>query len=114
MAYDEELARRIRELLAGEVDVTETRMFGGLAFLVRGNMAVGASGQGGLMVRVDRADTDTLVETTDARPMEMRGRPMQGWLRVDAEHVETEGRLAEWVERGTAAARALPAKQPRP
>ena len=110
MAYDEELARRIRGLLAGEADVTETRMFGGLAFLVGGNMAVGASGQGGLMVRVDRAETDTLVETTDARPMVMRGRPMQGWLRVDAAHVETDERLAAWVERGAAAARALPPK----
>jgi len=111
VAYDDGLAQRIRTLLAGEADVTETRMFGGLAFLVGGNMAVGASGQGGLMVRVDRGETDTLVETTEARPMEMRGRPMQGWLRVDAEDVETDDRLAAWVERGTAAARALPAKR---
>src|SRR4051794_10308357 len=114
MAYDEELARRIRELLAPEPAVTETTMFGGLAFLVGGNMAVGASGRGGLMVRVNPAETDTLVETTDARPMEMRGRPMQGWLRIGAQHVEADDRLAEWVERGAAAARALPAKEPKP
>ncbi|HET7651383.1 MAG TPA: TfoX/Sxy family protein, partial [Acidimicrobiales bacterium] len=84
MAYDEELADRIRALVAGERGVTEKKMFGGLAFLVGGNMAVAASGQGGLLVRVDPAEGDRLVRTTKAEPMEMRGRSMSGWLRVDA------------------------------
>ena len=84
MAYDEELAGRIRDLVAGEKGLTEKEMFGGLAFLIGGNMAVAASGQGGLLVRVDPAESDELVASTDARPMEMRGREMAGWLRVDA------------------------------
>jgi TfoX/Sxy family transcriptional regulator of competence genes len=111
MAYDEALAVRIRELLAGESDVTEQKMFGGLAFLVGGNMAVAASGQGGIMVRVDPARSDTFVATTDAYPLAMRCRPMQGWLRVDSEHLRTERQLATWVERGTAYAGSLPAKR---
>ena len=111
MAYDEALAERIREELAGESDVTEKKMFGGLAFLVGGNMAVGASGQGGALVRVDPAESETLVATTSARPMEMRGREMAGWLRVAAEDVSGEQELAEWVRRGVAYARSLPAKQ---
>ncbi|HEV3408538.1 MAG TPA: TfoX/Sxy family protein [Gaiellaceae bacterium] len=110
MAYDEALADRIRELLGGEPDLTEKKMFGGLAFLVGGNMAVAASGQGGVLVRVDPAESDTLVETTNARPMEMRGREMKGWLRVDADDVRTERDLARWVERGVTYARSLPAK----
>ena len=110
MAYDEELANRIRELVGGESDLSETKMFGGLAFLIGGNMAVAASGQGGVLVRVDPAQSDTLVATTNARLMEMRGRPMRGWLRVDAEDVRTERQLAKWVELGTAYARSLPAK----
>jgi TfoX/Sxy family transcriptional regulator of competence genes len=111
MAYDEELADRIRELIAGEPGLTEQRMFGGLAFLIGGNMAVAASGQGGLLVRADPAQSDSLVATTDARPFEMRGRPMQGWLRVDSEHVRTKPELARWVDVGTAYARSLPAKR---
>ena len=111
MAYDEELANRIRELIAGEPDLTEKKMFGGLAFLAGGNMAVAASGQGGVLVRVDPAETDRLVATTSARPMEMRGRPMQGWLRVDPEHLRTRRQLAKWVELGTAYARSLPRKR---
>jgi TfoX/Sxy family transcriptional regulator of competence genes len=111
MAYDEQLAGRIRELLEGETGVTEQRMFGGLAFLVRGNMAVAASGQGGVMVRVDPADSDNLVATTTARLMEMGGRSMSGWLRVDASDVQTEDELAGWVTRGTTSARSLPAKK---
>jgi TfoX/Sxy family transcriptional regulator of competence genes len=110
MAYDEELARRIRELLAGESGVAEKKMFGGLAFLVGGNMAVAASGQGGLLIRVDPTESDTLVASTAARPMEMRGRQMQGWLRVDADDVRNEPDLASWVELGTTYARSLPAK----
>jgi TfoX/Sxy family transcriptional regulator of competence genes len=110
VAYDEELADRIREQITGEPDVTERKMVGGLAFLVRGNMAVAASGQGGLLVRVDPAQSDTLVATTNARPMEMRGRPMQGWLRVGSAEIRTARELTMWVQRGVAFARSLPAK----
>ncbi len=110
MAYDEELAGRIRELIGKEPDLTEKKMFGGLAFLIGGNMAIAAGGQGGLLVRVDPEESETLVEITSARPMEMRGREMTGWLRVEAEDVPTNDALAEWVERGTAYARSLPAK----
>jgi TfoX/Sxy family transcriptional regulator of competence genes len=110
MAYDEALAERIRELVAGEQELTEKQMFGGLAFLIGGNMAVAASGQGGVMVRVDPAMSDELVATTDARPMEMRGRPMQGWLRVRSEHIQTRAQLVEWVNLGTTYARTLPSK----
>jgi TfoX/Sxy family transcriptional regulator of competence genes len=111
MAYDEDIANGVRELLAGEPAVTEKQMFGGLAFLVGGNMAVAASGQGGLMVRVAPEDTDDLVAKPHARPFEMRGRPMQGWLRVDAEGVGTKRQLEPWVRRGVAYARSLPPKR---
>ena len=111
MAYDEELAGRIRDLVAREPDLTEKKMFGGLAFLVGGNMAVAASGQGGILVRVDPAESDTLVATTSARVMEMRGRQMRGWLRVDPEDVRTEQELARWVGLGTTYAGSLPAKR---
>jgi TfoX/Sxy family transcriptional regulator of competence genes len=111
MAYDEELAARIRELVPADAAATEKKMFGGLAFLVNGNMAVGASGQGGLLVRVDPALSSTLVATTPAREMVMRGRAMAGWLRVDSEDVDADEALAEWVERGVAYARSLPAKR---
>jgi TfoX/Sxy family transcriptional regulator of competence genes len=111
MAYDEDLANRIRELIAGEPDVTEQRMFGGLAFLVAGNMSVAASGQGGLMVRVDPGDSDALLAKPHVRPFEMRGRAMQGWLRVDAEGVRTKRQLDPWVRRGVAYARGLPPKR---
>jgi TfoX/Sxy family transcriptional regulator of competence genes len=110
MAYDEELAERIRARVAGEPSLTEKKMFGGLAFLVGGNMAVAASGQGGLLVRVDPSESDTLVSASGARPMEMRGREMAGWLRVDGEDVRTDDELSKWVELGTAYARSLPAK----
>ncbi len=111
MAYDEELADRIRELVGGEAELTERKMFGGLAFLIGGNMAVAASGQGGVLVRVDPAESDRLVATTNARPMEMRGREMAGWLRVGPEDVRTRRQLARWVELGTGFARSLPAKR---
>ena len=110
MAYDEELAARIRALVAGEPALTEKKMFGGLAFLVGGNMAIAASGQGGLLVRVDPEESDQLVSSTEATTMEMRGREMKGWLRVASEHVGTKDQLAEWVERGTSYARSLPPK----
>ena len=111
MAYDEALADRIRELISGERALTEKKMFGGLAFLVGGNMAVAASGQGGLMVRVDPAQSDDLVESTGAEPMVMRGRPMAGWLRIATADVRTKPQLATWVKRGTDYARSLPAKR---
>jgi TfoX/Sxy family transcriptional regulator of competence genes len=110
VAYDEALAEWIRELVAGEPNLTEKKMFGGLAFLVGGNMAIAASGQGGVLVRCDPAQSDDLVAKTDARPFEMRGREMQGWLRVDDEHVRTKRQLENWAKIGTAYARSLPAK----
>ncbi len=100
----------MRELLPNRRGIVEKKMFGGLAFLVDGNMAVAASGQGGILVRVDPEESDALVSRTKAYPMEMRGRPMQGWLRVDAENVRTKPQLAKWVERGTSYARSLPPK----
>jgi TfoX/Sxy family transcriptional regulator of competence genes len=113
MAYDEELADRIREQLAGEPGLSEQKMFGGLAFLIGGNMAIAASGQGGLLVRADPDESDTLVATTNARLMEMRGKEMRGWLRIDAEDVRTKRELAKWANLGTTYARSLPAKQGR-
>jgi TfoX/Sxy family transcriptional regulator of competence genes len=110
MAYDEDLAQRIRELIAAEPDVTERSMFGGLAFLVAGNMSVAASGQGGLMVRVEPDETDTLLAEPHAHAFEMRGRAMRGWLRVDAPAVQTKSQVAPWVRRGVAYARSLPPK----
>src|SRR5262249_31527346 len=110
MAYDEELASRIRGLVGERPDLAEKKMFGGLAFLVGGNMAVAASGQGGLLVRVDPAQSDELVTTTGARVMEMRGKEMRGWLRVDSSDVESDSELACWVERGVDYAGSLPAK----
>src|SRR3954452_6338615 len=100
MPYDEDLANRIRELMADEPGVTEMRMFGGLAFLLGGNMSVAASGQGGLMVRVDPAQTEALLGEPGAQLCEMRGRGMDGWLRVDAERVGTQAQLEPWVRRG--------------
>jgi TfoX/Sxy family transcriptional regulator of competence genes len=110
MAYDEELAERIRELIAGESGVTEKKMFGGLAFLVGGNMAVAASGQGGLLARVDPEDGDALLAKPHVEPMEMRGRAMTGWLLVDDEGIRTKRQLESWVKRGVAYARTLPPK----
>jgi TfoX/Sxy family transcriptional regulator of competence genes len=94
MPYDEELAARIREFVADQAGVTEKKMFGGLAFLVGGNMAVAASGRGGLMVRVDPAESDALVDKTAARMVEMRGRLMPGWLRLASEDLRTKRQLA--------------------
>src|SRR2546421_8713321 len=108
--YDEDLADRIREQLSNEPNVTEQRMFGGLAFLVGGNMSVAASGQGGLLVRVDPEEGDALLEEPHVSPMEMRGRSMAGWLRVAPEGLGTEPELEPWVGRGIAYARSLPAK----
>jgi hypothetical protein len=111
MAYDEELAGRIRDLVGDEPNLKEQKMFGGLAFLIGGNMAIAASGQGGILVNADPEESDALVASTDAYLMEMRGKQMRGWLRVDPEHVGTKRQLAKWVELGTGYARSLPAKR---
>lgn len=111
MAYDEDLANRVRELLLTEEGVSEKRMFGGLAFLIEGNMSVSASGQGGLLLRVEPGETDALLREPHAHPLEMRGRVMNGWLRVDAEGLTTSRDLEQWVARGVTYARSLPAKR---
>jgi TfoX/Sxy family transcriptional regulator of competence genes len=110
VAYDEDLADRIRELVAAERGLSEQKMFGGLAFLIGGHMAVSASGRGGLMVRVDPAQSDKLVATTAAELMVMRGRAMDGWLRVPSDQVRTKRQLTTWVNRGVAYAQSLPPK----
>jgi TfoX/Sxy family transcriptional regulator of competence genes len=110
MAYDHDLAERIRELVRAEPAVTEKAMFGGLAFLVNGNMAVSASGQGGLLLRVDPAQTDELVEEPQVQHFEMRGRKMAGWLRVAPEAVTSDAALRQWVAHGLRYAGSLPPK----
>jgi hypothetical protein len=109
MPYDQGLADRLRDLLGGEPGLAEKKMFGGLAFLIGGNMALAASGHGGLMVRVDPAESDTLTSTR-ARVVEMRGRPMRGWLYLELADVGSAGELAAWVSRGASFARSLSAK----
>ncbi|MGH2711744.1 MAG: TfoX/Sxy family protein [Actinomycetota bacterium] len=111
MAYDEDLADRMRELLAGTPGLTEQKMFGGLGFMIGGNMAIGASGQGGALVRVDPTRSDKIVETTKARLMEMRGRQMAGWLRVDSDDLKTKRQLERWVTLGSDYAKSLPPKR---
>jgi len=110
MAYDEDLANRIRELLAGEPGVVEQKMFGGLAFLIGGHMSVSASGRGGLLLHVPHEETEALVAKPYAGPFEMRGKTMDGWLRVEAEGVKTKRQLERWVKRGVDYARSLPPK----
>lgn len=110
MAYDESVAQQIRDLVVGDLDVTEKKMFGGLAFLVNGNMSVAASGSGGLMVRLDPQDTETLLARAGVTPFEMRGKPMKGWLRVTEAAYATDEQLREWVERSVEFARTLPHK----
>jgi TfoX/Sxy family transcriptional regulator of competence genes len=110
VAYDTDLAERIRERLVGEPNVREQAMFGGLAFLIGGHLAVAASGQGGLLVRVDPAAGEALLAAGKAEPMVMRGRPMAGWLRVPADSVRTARQLDTWVQRGAAHAATLPPK----
>lgn len=107
MAYDEALANRVREVVQGEHRVTEKRMFGDLAFLVDGSMAVSASSKSGLLLRVDRAETESLVREPHVGRFEMRGREMDGWLRFDAEALDTDVELRRWVSRGVARARSL-------
>jgi hypothetical protein len=110
VAYDVELAERLRAVLQGEPGLTEKRMFGGLAFLIHGTMAVSASSKGGLLLRVDPAETESLVRAPHVGRFEMRGREMDGWLRVDAAAVETEDDLRGWVGRGVSYARSLAAR----
>jgi hypothetical protein len=110
MAYDQELADRIRDVVEGEPGLTEKRMFGGLAFLVNGNLAASASGQGGMLLRVDPSETESLVGEPHVRRFVMRGREMDGWLHVDTEAVETDDGLRHWVTRGVERARSLDPK----
>jgi TfoX/Sxy family transcriptional regulator of competence genes len=111
VAYDRELAERIRTLVAAVPDLTEKAMFGGLGFLVAGNMAVAASAKGGLLVRVDPEETDALLSSPGASLFEMGGRTMKGWLSVDAAQLKDRDALAVWVDRGVAFASSLPAKR---
>jgi hypothetical protein len=110
VSYDVDLAGRIRELVEGEAGLSEKAMFGGLAFLIGGNMAISASGQGGLLIRTDPAKTDALTALPHVSVAVMRGREMPGWLRVDGDGVRTKEELQRWVDEGVAFARSLPAK----
>lgn len=110
MAYDDELANRIREVVHGEPGLSEKRMFGGLAFLVHGNMAVSASSKGGLLLRIDPAKAESLIDHQHVRRYEMRGKEMDGWLRVDVESIETDDELRLWVDHGLTYARSLAPK----
>jgi TfoX/Sxy family transcriptional regulator of competence genes len=111
MAFDEDLANRLRELVGSEKGLSERRMFGGLAFLINGNMAVAASGQGGVLVRVDPDTTDALLRRAHAEPMVMRGKAMSGWLRVAPDGVRTKRQLESWAKIGLTFARSLPKKR---
>jgi TfoX/Sxy family transcriptional regulator of competence genes len=111
VAYEEELAERLRELLDGEPRLSEKKMFGGLAFLISGNMAIAASGEGGVLVRVDPKESDKLVDNSNAEVAVMRGRPMDGWLRVASEHLRTKRQLAKWASLGATYAHSLPPKK---
>ena len=110
MVYDVELADRVRAVVRDEPGLTEKRMFGGLAFLIQGNMAVSASSQGGLLLRINPAMAPSLLTHSHVRPFEMRGRSMDGWLHVGAEAVDDENELRRWVSHGVAYARSLPPK----
>jgi TfoX/Sxy family transcriptional regulator of competence genes len=111
MAYDEDLANRLRELLAAEDEVTEKKMFGGLSFLIHGNMSVSASSKGGLLVRIDPADTSACLQRSHVTLMTMGGRTMDGWITVAPDGVKTKRELAAWVKRSIAFVRTLPAKR---
>jgi TfoX/Sxy family transcriptional regulator of competence genes len=113
VAYDTHLAARVREQLADNPAVHEQAMFGGLAFLVAGRLAVAASGQGGLLVRVDPARVDRMLATGTAQPMQMNGRPVRGWLHIDGNHLRTKRQLAKWIAIGTTtAAESIPTRRP--
>ena len=111
MAYDEHLADRVREIVSASGEFSERKMFGGLAFMVAGHMAVAASREGGIMLRVDPAETDALLAKPFCRPFQMRGKPIDGWLRVDADGVTTKRQLERWVMRGVAYARTQPPRR---
>jgi hypothetical protein len=111
MAYDEDLAARVRETVGTEIAVVEKRMFGGLAFLIGGHMSVSVSGRGGLLLRCDPDETDVLLDRPHTSPFEMRGRVMEGWLRVEPAGLHTRAQLARWVAIGVSYARSLPPKQ---
>ena len=113
MAYDEDLAERVREAITADHDVTEQAMFGGLAFLIGGHMAVAVSGQGGLLVRADPAEAERLLTPGRIEEMVMRDRPMRGWLRVPAAEVRTKRQLDRWVGIGATYAASLPPKPPK-
>jgi TfoX/Sxy family transcriptional regulator of competence genes len=110
MAYDEDLADRIRQLIGSDPELTEKKMFGGLAFLIRGNMAIAASSEGGAMVRVDPAQSHSLLATTNATLVNMRCRDMPGWLHISSDDLRADDQLAPWLETGTGYARSLPPK----
>ena len=112
MAYDEDLATRIRDLIGPDPELAERKMFGGLAFLIRGHMAISASGQGGVLVHVDPVRSAGLVATTTATTAVMQGREMPGWLRISAEDLVSDDDLSRWVEIGIGHARSLPPKAP--
>jgi hypothetical protein len=110
MAYDEALADRLRALLEGEPGLAQKKMFGGLAFLIGGNMALSASSQGGLLLRIDPAQQDELLRQPHAEPFMMRGNGMTGWLRIDSAGLGSDVDLERWAEIGVAYARSLPVK----
>jgi TfoX/Sxy family transcriptional regulator of competence genes len=110
VAYDEELAQRVRELLTFEPDIVEKRMFGGLSFLIGGHLAVGVSGTGGLLMRSEPHETAELLTHPYVEPFVMRGRAMNGWVRVAAGAVDDDAELKSWVEAGVGFARSLPPK----
>lgn len=110
MTYEEKLAERVREMLVEEDGIAEKKMFGGLAFLLNGNMAVAASGRGGLLVRVDPADGEALTSLPHVELMQMRGRTMTGWIAVGTEALKSKRELAGWVKRGVGYAKTLPSK----
>ena len=110
MPYDTDLADRLREMLSGQSDITEKRMFGGVAFMQAGHMVVGASSKGGLLLRVDPAQTESLMADPQAEPFEMRGRSMSGWLRIDIDGSATDSELSRWIDHGLAYVRTLPPK----
>jgi hypothetical protein len=112
VSFDEELAARIRELVGRETGLTEKKMFGGVAFLIGGNMAISASGQGGVLVRVDPAKSAALAGRPHAQVAVMRGREMPGWLRVEPDGVRSKAQLQRWVQEGVGYARSLPEKAP--
>ena len=110
MAYDEELVHRLRELLADEAGISERKMFGGLAFLLHGNMTVSASRTGGLLVRIDPSTTDAALARPHVALMQMGGRTMDGWIIVAPGGLRTKRELAAWVKRALTFGRTLTPK----